>query len=151
MNKSEIYQTIYKAAQAAFGSNLVGVAVGGSILYKEKASDIDTLVVVHSYKPDQVEEYTQLTDNLHVSVRAVTKMMFDNKYYDGKVATMLYKGMVNLPDEDPISISFEQLQKVHKPLLKQNLSELQRALASGKISKDKAIDLLIQLLVISDA
>lgn len=137
-----IVTEVFQIARDIFGHNLVNIGVGGSLV-----NDIDTVVVLGKIDTEQIKKFIKVATKKtgqEVSVRPVTQMMLDTRYIDGKVATMIYKGMDWLFDE--YHMSFEELQEIHKPYMAQNTSEILRAVSSGKLSKDKAINLLVQLL-----
>jgi hypothetical protein len=140
-------------ARKIFGDKLICLFAGGSEVYGDnEAKDLDLVVIVESYRYPQAKKFIKHTG---ASIRVITRMMFNTQYYDGKVATMLYKPMEvicgELPDQPDEGISFRELQDLHNPLMKQNLSEIWRKLNDGKLSPKKAIDLISQLLVIANA
>ena len=158
MPKSKIWSTLVKTAQETFQDNLVDIGVGGSFRYKQKVSDLDTVVVLRKMYLDEVEKFKKGVEqklDIRTSCRPCTEMMFKNKkLLDGKTACMLYKGMqfLNLTSGKFQSgiISFEELHKIRKPLLAAELGELIGYRTAGKIDDKKALDLILQLFVIAE-
>jgi hypothetical protein len=113
-------------------------------------SDVDTILVLHRIDLEKTANFLKKAKEkigVKVSCRPVTKMMLENKsLLDGKAATMLYKGVKFLRYK--IKLTFEELQMIRNPLIADDIWEIERKVINGELSKDKAIDLLIQLLVI---
>jgi predicted nucleotidyltransferase len=154
MNKSKVLPLIYRELQKKIGDNLVNVGIGGSFYKKQKPSDIDLIVVLESIETDFVLEEKKILEEVFgckVSFRLLTPMMMDNiSCLDGKTATMLYKGVRFYAFAD-YELNIEELKEALSCADGDEIGTILRCLMERKTTKDKAIDLLIQLLTIKNA
>lgn len=140
-------EAIFTLAQKIFGDLLVEIGIGGSLM-----SDIDAVAVLRKIDLEAVKQFREEGEKQfgqRISCRVLTPLMIRTNLLDGKVATMLLKGMAFWRGGDCFShLKEETLMGVVRQNLGDEISGILRAVLEKKYNKDKAIDLLIQLLAI---
>lgn len=119
------------------------IAAGGSL-----SRDIDLIYVADNIRYDDVRAIKTTTEakfNMPVSVCPFTPMMFRTGAITCKIATMLFKGVIWLKNDNErfFHISYDQMRKITIRNGPEELASLVRVAGEGK--KDKVIDLLVQM------
>jgi len=143
MNEQNKIDTAFCVAKRVFGDLLVNVGVGVPC-----NGDVDVVLVLRKLNLKAVGDFVKSAkkEGLSVGCRAVTPLMIESVLLDGKTATMLMKKMTFL--FEPITIDKDKLRQIIKNNLADEVSNILRAVVDGKYDAYRAIDLLVQLLVI---
>lgn len=134
-----------------FDHNFEAVGIGGSYCEQECPRDYDIIIIIKKIEVSKMMEYiNSARDALgkKVDINIFTPLMWQQKMYGDKVATMLYKGVV-WSDHRLVTIGIEDLPNyILNDSLCEILQKFLRELAEGKRTETRVIDLLIQHLVI---
>jgi len=149
-NKSRIWEAVIEIAKQVFEDDLYDIGTEDSFFHRRVFADVDLILVLHRIDLSKITVFLDKASTKvkgKVSCRPLTKMMLENKtLIDGKAATMLYKGVRFLNSQ--AKLSFGDLREIRTPQIADDVWEIERKVIKGELNKDKAIDLLIQLLVI---
>ena len=147
MNKNDkLLKTQLIKYQPSFPDSTL--AVGGSSLIGEY-HDIDLIFIgekVPFGKLTALRETLMEELGCRVSICPMTRIMFRNKHlWQGKIATMIYKGVDWIWGDDRAEITFEELRRISVREAPTELAHYLKNIIEKPEKKEKMVELIIQL------
>jgi hypothetical protein len=139
--------SVINIAHEVFKDNLLDIGFGGSCLRKENPSDWDVVLVLHDFYASKINDFIEKC-KLPIGISVITDLQVEDwALWPSKVLVMMYKGMEweNGNWEIP---SRKKIRKILRKNLPADIYRMERDLIDGKVSYEKAFNLLRQLALI---
>lgn len=151
MTNSEALKFLTDLGSEIFGDDFKAVGCGGSFIEKTCPRDYDLILIIRKVEVPKMIMYMRKARRKlgKVDINIFTPLMWHEKLYGDKVATMLYKGVI-FSDGRIVVVKREELPYyMNQSLLIEVLQKYLRALADETKTETRVIDLLIQNIVLS--